>query len=145
MKRQHRFEIPKTPFQPINKFLKTAENYLKARRVSLTHQDSYSADVCLNGLLRQIEKLGKINADVWGPGFAEARETAYEILWEMVGEVQLAQHPRAWDSYDSKGNTDKTVLVGGSNGNGDLVEEEARQYRRRMGLVSPFKTEDDDR
>jgi len=137
MKKKRKYLIPDTGFAPINKFLKTAENYLKASGTSQALQGKFSADVCINGLLRQIEKLGKIDAKVWGPGFAEARETAYEIIWEMVGETQKHQGRYSVEhgEFDGKGVLRPTSSVGSSQD----VEKVAAADRRDSDDVSHAK------
>jgi len=85
--------VPEVTFDVLKKFIRRAETNQKSISAFLKKSGSFDKEYLMHLALRQIEKVQKINADVWGEGFEEERDKTLAFMWECVGRIQDSKAP----------------------------------------------------
>ena len=104
--------VPEVNFEVLKKAITKAENNQNRIAATIKRSGVFDSDSSIENALRQIEKVQKINADVWGEGFEEERDKTLAFMWECVGRIQDSKAPTAesWNGAD-RGAYENTIFI----------------------------------
>jgi len=86
-------EAPVVTFEPIQRYLRHAQTNQKKIAATIKRTGRFDREDSIRKALNQIERLQKIEASVWGPGFEEERQSALGHMWMLVGRIQDSKAP----------------------------------------------------
>ena len=90
---KQQYDLNQLTFDPVRKFVKRSTTLQREIATDLKKTGVFDRDRYLTRALGYVEKLQKINADVWGEGFEEERQKALVWMWEMFERIQKSKAP----------------------------------------------------
>ena len=87
------YDLNDLTFSEVRKFARRSTTLQKEISTDLKKTGVFDRDRYLTRALGYVEKLQKINADVWGDGFEEERQQALVWMWEMFDRIQKSKAP----------------------------------------------------